>query len=75
MWKEVVVAQFNHYLAFAWMDCNKSQKQLVKIAGLRAKIWTQDLPNKKQDLNKMLFVKFLDNYIQLKLKGLFRKIL
>jgi hypothetical protein len=34
---------------FAWRDWGKPWKPSVRIAGLRAKTWTRDLPNKKQN--------------------------
>jgi hypothetical protein len=49
MWKEVVVAKFKvvfqHWLGRAEVN----HENFVRIAGLRAEIWTRDLPNTKQD--------------------------
>jgi hypothetical protein len=46
--KEAVVAEFKGtFPAFDWRDWGKTQKGSVTTAGLRAEIWTQDLPNTK----------------------------
>jgi len=38
-----------YYTVFAWKDWRKPRKPSVIIASLRAEIWTQDLPNTKQE--------------------------
>jgi hypothetical protein len=40
IWKEAVVA---------WLDWGKPIETSIRISGLRADIWTQDLPNKKEE--------------------------
>jgi hypothetical protein len=48
IWKEAVVLFYGAITEFAWRDWGKSRIRSVRLAGLRAELWTLDLPNKKQ---------------------------
>jgi hypothetical protein len=45
MRNEAVVAYFKHYLGICLEGMKKQRQTAVRIAGLRAEIWTRDVPN------------------------------
>jgi hypothetical protein len=48
MWKEAVVAKFK-ILSRYFLEGLRKTTNTLRIAGLRAVIWSQDLLNKKQE--------------------------
>jgi hypothetical protein len=49
IWKEAVVAWFKVLYRHSSEGTDEGHEIYVRIAGLRAKIWTRDFPNTKQD--------------------------
>jgi hypothetical protein len=49
IWDEAVAPQFEVWSWSFLEGLSKTMKTSVRIAGLRAKIWTWDLPNTKQE--------------------------